>query len=254
MAKGAQPSDRVMRFLDAAGVAKREKRNNPERAIPRKERKAARKQKAQGRGRRQGRSQGQGRRQARERRHAAEAAASRSTACRTPWPTASALPRSAPRTAFAARSGCGRSPQDPMAVDVLRPAGKRGRHAALRDRGAAAGEGSLRRAARRRRRPRRGRAADQPQALRAARPAAADRGRRDVLPRRPGRPCRGDAGRRGARHGDGDPSISAPAIWSRSSRRAAARPLLVPFTDAAVPEIDIDGAAAWSWCRRPMTE
>ena len=41
IAKGAQPSDRVMRFLDAAGVAKREKRNNPERAIPRKERKAA---------------------------------------------------------------------------------------------------------------------------------------------------------------------------------------------------------------------
>ena len=40
--KGAQPSDRVMRFLDAAGVAKREKRNNPEKAIPRKERKAAR--------------------------------------------------------------------------------------------------------------------------------------------------------------------------------------------------------------------
>ena len=40
MVKGAQPSDRVMRFLDAAGVAKREKRNNPEKAIPRKERKA----------------------------------------------------------------------------------------------------------------------------------------------------------------------------------------------------------------------
>src|ERR1700712_3837010 len=39
MVKGAQPSDRVMRFLDAAGVAKREKRNNPERALPRKERK-----------------------------------------------------------------------------------------------------------------------------------------------------------------------------------------------------------------------
>ncbi len=46
IAKGAQPSDRVMRFLDAAGVAKREKRNNPERAIPRKERKAAREEKA----------------------------------------------------------------------------------------------------------------------------------------------------------------------------------------------------------------
>ena len=40
IAKGAQPSDRVMRFLDAAGIMKREKRNNPEKAVPRKERKA----------------------------------------------------------------------------------------------------------------------------------------------------------------------------------------------------------------------
>jgi len=40
MAKGAQPSDRVMRFLDAAGVAKRSPRKNPEKAVPRKERKA----------------------------------------------------------------------------------------------------------------------------------------------------------------------------------------------------------------------
>ena len=40
MKKGAQPSDRVMRFLDAAGVAKRAPRNNPEKAVPRKERKA----------------------------------------------------------------------------------------------------------------------------------------------------------------------------------------------------------------------
>ena len=40
MKKGAQPSDRVMRFLDAAGVAKRTPRNNPQKAIPRKERKA----------------------------------------------------------------------------------------------------------------------------------------------------------------------------------------------------------------------
>ena len=40
MAKGAQPSDRVMRFLDAAGVKKRAPRNNPEKAVPRKERKA----------------------------------------------------------------------------------------------------------------------------------------------------------------------------------------------------------------------
>jgi small subunit ribosomal protein S16 len=40
MKKGAQPSDRVTRFLDAAGILKREKRNNPEKAVPRKERKA----------------------------------------------------------------------------------------------------------------------------------------------------------------------------------------------------------------------
>jgi small subunit ribosomal protein S16 len=40
LAKGAQPSDRVMRFLDAAGVKKRGPRKNPLRAMPRKERKA----------------------------------------------------------------------------------------------------------------------------------------------------------------------------------------------------------------------
>jgi small subunit ribosomal protein S16 len=40
MKKGAQPSDRVMRFLDAAGILKRPKRSNPEKAVPRKERKA----------------------------------------------------------------------------------------------------------------------------------------------------------------------------------------------------------------------
>ena len=39
MAKGALPSDRIMRFLDAAGIMTRPKRNNPEKAIPRKERK-----------------------------------------------------------------------------------------------------------------------------------------------------------------------------------------------------------------------
>jgi small subunit ribosomal protein S16 len=39
MAKGALPTDRVLRFLDQAGVMTRAKRNNPERAIPRKERK-----------------------------------------------------------------------------------------------------------------------------------------------------------------------------------------------------------------------
>ena len=40
IAKGAQPSDRVMRFLDTAGVKKRQPRNNPHKAVPRKERKA----------------------------------------------------------------------------------------------------------------------------------------------------------------------------------------------------------------------
>src|SRR4029077_9377554 len=39
MAKGAQPTDRVARFLDDAGVKKRETRTNPPRAIPRKQRK-----------------------------------------------------------------------------------------------------------------------------------------------------------------------------------------------------------------------
>src|SRR6266516_2620482 len=34
LSKGAQPTDRVLRFLDAAGLAKREARNNPERAKP----------------------------------------------------------------------------------------------------------------------------------------------------------------------------------------------------------------------------
>ena len=48
IAKGAQPSDRIKRFLDAAGVMKREKRNNPEKAVPRKERKAAEAAKAAG--------------------------------------------------------------------------------------------------------------------------------------------------------------------------------------------------------------
>jgi small subunit ribosomal protein S16 len=36
MAKGAQPSDRVMRFLDEAGVIKRPTRNNPQKAQPKK--------------------------------------------------------------------------------------------------------------------------------------------------------------------------------------------------------------------------
>ncbi|MGL4440726.1 MAG: 30S ribosomal protein S16 [Bosea sp. (in: a-proteobacteria)] len=34
LAKGAQPTDRVARFLDAAGLLKRKVRNNPEKAVP----------------------------------------------------------------------------------------------------------------------------------------------------------------------------------------------------------------------------
>ncbi len=36
LAKGAQPSDRIMRFLDEAGLMKRTARNNPEKAKPKK--------------------------------------------------------------------------------------------------------------------------------------------------------------------------------------------------------------------------
>lgn len=34
LAKGAQPTDRVLRFLDAAGLMKRPARNNPQKAVP----------------------------------------------------------------------------------------------------------------------------------------------------------------------------------------------------------------------------
>lgn len=36
--KGAQPTDRVLRFLDKAGLAKRDARNNPQKALPGKKR------------------------------------------------------------------------------------------------------------------------------------------------------------------------------------------------------------------------
>src|SRR5678816_2529624 len=34
LAVGAQPSDRVLRFLDAAGIRERPARNNPQKAVP----------------------------------------------------------------------------------------------------------------------------------------------------------------------------------------------------------------------------
>ncbi len=36
LAKGAQPTDRVLRLLDGLGLAKREARNNPQKALPKK--------------------------------------------------------------------------------------------------------------------------------------------------------------------------------------------------------------------------
>jgi small subunit ribosomal protein S16 len=36
LAKGAQPTDRVLRLLDGLGLAKREARSNPKKALPRK--------------------------------------------------------------------------------------------------------------------------------------------------------------------------------------------------------------------------
>lgn len=50
LAKGAQPTDRVLRFLNEAGIAKRDTRNNPEKGKPGKkaiERVAEKKQKAE---------------------------------------------------------------------------------------------------------------------------------------------------------------------------------------------------------------
>ena len=99
IAKGAQPSDRVMRFLDAAGVVKRAKRNNPEKAVPRKERKA------------QGRSgQGRGGRSTEAQRRSAGSAGNLTGTARWQAARASASGKSAPRTACAAKCGCARSP------------------------------------------------------------------------------------------------------------------------------------------------
>jgi small subunit ribosomal protein S16 len=36
LAKGAQPTDRVLRLLDTLGIAKREPQNNPVKALPKK--------------------------------------------------------------------------------------------------------------------------------------------------------------------------------------------------------------------------
>ena len=107
MKKGAQPSDRVMRFLDAAGIMKRPKRNNPEKAVPRKERKAKDEEatKAKEAGDAAAKTAATARPpQTRPPRKSRPKRRRRAKARRVaPWPTASASPVSAPRMACAAK-------------------------------------------------------------------------------------------------------------------------------------------------------
>ena len=79
------------------------------------------------------------------------------------------------------------------------------------------------------------------QLYRAARPAAAGRGRRHVLPVRPDRARGGDAGRRRARHRDGGPQLRRRRHRRDRAGRTAATSLMVPFTVEAVPTVDIAG-------------
>ena len=172
IAKGAQPSDRVMRFLDAAGVAKREKRNNPEKAVPRKERKARpkprRRPPATPRPRAKPRPRPRPTPSPPKRRRRAECRRRRAS-----WPSRICVAQIGAAHGIRGEVRCARSPRirrrsRPTARSKPRTA------RALRDRGAAAGEGRFRRAARGRERSQRGGAAHESQALRAARPAAAD--------------------------------------------------------------------------------
>ena len=111
MKKGAQPSDRVMRFLDAAGIMKRPKRNNPEKAIPRKERKAKEEEAAKAAGAAPAPKAAPRRRHRRlrsllrPRRRQADASSARyASPCRpTLRATKFVSPASVPRTGFAAR-------------------------------------------------------------------------------------------------------------------------------------------------------
>ena len=115
LAKGAQPTDRVLRLLDGLGLAKREAQNNPEKAKPKKK--------------------------AQERAAAAAAAAEKAAAAprRNALPLAP-IPRvlllwasSAPRRACAERCGSNPTPRDPKAIARLRAADGCARRARVRD-------------------------------------------------------------------------------------------------------------------------
>ena len=188
IAKGAQPSDRVMRFLDAAGVMKREKRNNPEKAVPRKERKA--------------------------KEEAAKAAAGR-RACRRGSPaggldgaTMAWPPAAGARLPWPNRRRPRRPRRSAAALVHVRPASHRRLRAArnrgrphLRDRSHAAGQGSFRGQAFGDLRPQRRRATEPTSSstYRASACRSPTRARR-VLSRRPDRPRGARSGGRKARH------------------------------------------------------
>ena len=92
------------------------------------------------------------------------------------------------------------------------------------------------------RRPRPGRGAARAAALSAARGAAAAR-RGGILSRRPDRPRSGAGRRHAGRAGCARCMISAPATRSKS-RAPSGPPVMVPFTRAVVPVVDLAGRPA----------
>ena len=236
---GAQPTDRVLRFLDKAGLAKRAARN-PNKASPARSASSARRRRLP--------------LQERRPRRAAEAAAAQLSRPRTPLPAeARCRPRaerarrrmedsgdrqpssawccsatSAPPMASRARCGCSPSPRSPRpsrlrsrsrtrrarAFEIETPAGPTPKAVVARIKGV-----------------------DDAQRGRGAEPAPSSMSPRARLPEGRGRilPCRSDRAcrrrqRRERRSGPWSRStISAPATCSRS-RPPRAAPLLVPFT------------------------
>ena len=128
---------------------------------------------------------------------------------------------------------------------ALRRARKRGRHAALRDRGGAAGEGHAGRAAQGRRRSRRRRSADEHAALCGARQAAASR--------TPDEFYHADLVGLAAMTPDGEPVGTVKAIHNfgagdlieiEPASGGATRD--VPFTETTVPDVECAGGGSWS--------
>ena len=213
LAKGAQPSDRVTRFLDAAGVVKRAARNNPEKAVPRKERKAQ-----------------------------AEAAA-KTGVSRSSGATTVAAPICVARigAAHGVRGAVKlwTFTEDPFAVKRYGPLDDQGRRAPVRSDERARGQGPSGRDAEGRRDPRGRRAPQRHRTLCRARKTAGDR-RGRILPRRPDRACRGERRRRAARPRRRDPQFRRRR-HHRDRAAAAAPTMLLPFTNAVVPTVDIAG-------------